>query len=129
MKKNGVYSKHKNAVKLRYIKASDVSGLKLCLKLFFRLCFLCLLYGSDRLKIALDNSRCIAYNEVTKSGTTDRRLRPHNKFTEINRYFWTRGGYFFLYARTATNIVTSPIITSSNENKFSYVTYCIRSPP
>ena len=34
------------------------------------------MYGSDRLKIALDNSRCIAYNEVTKSGATDRRLRP-----------------------------------------------------
>lgn len=77
----------------------------------------------------LDNSRCIAYNEDAKSGATDRRLRPHNKFTEINRYFWTRGGYFFLYARTATNTVTSPIITSSNVNKFSYVTYCIRSPP
>lgn len=48
---------------------------------------------------------------------------------EINRYFWTRGGYFFLYARTATNTVTSPIITRAKVNKFSYVTYCIRSPP
>ena len=50
-------------------------------------------------------------------------------FTEINRYFWTRGGYFFLYARTATNTVTSPIITSAKVNRFSYVTYCILSPP
>ncbi len=43
--------------------------------------------------------------------------------------FGTLGGYFFLYARTATNTVTSPIITRAKVNKFSYVTYCIRSPP
>ena len=32
--------------------------------------------GSERLKIHLDNSRHIAYNKDTKSGATDRRLRP-----------------------------------------------------
>ena len=36
-------------------------------KAFFRLCFLCLLYGSERLKIALDNSKCIAYNSERKT--------------------------------------------------------------
>ena len=32
--------------------------------------------GSERFKIHLDNSKHVAYNKDTKSGATDRRLRP-----------------------------------------------------